>query len=1080
MMRMLARVFCAVSVALLVGGNGCSCQGGTAADDLNLSYLPLTIDFGTVPIQTSKPITVHLTHVGTSGTIVISKVFVDSTNPDFSVDQPALTSLTPGQETEVTVTYAPTSSSDASGYLVIKHNVPPASETRIPITANGQLADLIANPNPIDFEDVLAGDAKTLDVTVKNIGTDQVTIKQIYLKTDGSHDFSLQALVLPNNQPLPVDLQPGDDLGLVIQYKPMGGNDDVSSLVVEGETRGSLQTWNFDVLGRELGPVLEVAPAAIDFQWVPLNENREQALLLKNVGNSDLEIQSLYVAPGGDANIAIKDGPTGTVTIPAGTDKTYTVTWTAKVPKPASADPIGSIGILSNDPNSPALIPVFGQVDAPYLTVVPDFIDLGYGPQNQPTSRTLTVRNDGHGPLTITAMTITNLSTSQYGAEFTYSVDAKYATGPGGAWVVAGNQSMPVTLTFINKGPAMGTATADLVITSNSPGNESVTVGMTVSRTGSPVCKVAFSPAGVTNFGTVAQGFHKELAVNLVNTGSGFCSFLSAKIEDCIGFGGMSMTCMAPGTSTNSKNFQFAALPPATMNGMAPGAVVPLRIRFSPTNVASAFGDLTEFDAILSVKIYDAANKLNLVLPPVPGGTTPTYSANLKGTGGIVQVSVLPDKVDFGKVTIGCWSRPQKVCVYNTGSMALNITDIKLVGCTPEFHTKNVPAMPKGVSAAAPFCFEIAYAPQDEGADECTMQVTSDDQTVSALTVALMGSGTYDTHQTDTFKQVSGQDVDVLFIIDDSGSMCDKQQELTDNFASFIGMSTLWSNNFHLGVMSLNVVIDTVIGKLNRGNKNVTPRYVVPGSQATSQLKTLVNMGCDGGSDAQEAALQAGQVALAAPMTSETGVACSTDDTCKNDKNLCTDPKTCPYYCIEGTCGGWNKGFLRDDAQLEIIILSDEEDQSTGTPAFYIDFFKNIKGYYNVNMMHVNTIVQDGTCTYTDTTTTPATVTTLPAAERYLAVADATGGKKGSICDPTFATVMNEIGAQAFGLKVQFYLSRLADPATVAVKVKGQACTSGWKYDSASNAVVFDQAGACMPQPGDDIVIDYDTLCLNG
>jgi hypothetical protein len=1079
MKRMLARVFCAVSVALLVGGNGCSCQGGTAAADLNLSYLPTTIDFGTVPIQTSKPITVTLSHVGSSGTIQISDVHVDSSSPDFTVEGPDLLSLTPGQETTVTVIYSPLSSSDASGYLVIKHNVPPAAETRIPISANGQLADLIANPNPVDFEAVLAGDSKTLDVQVKNIGTDSVTVKQVYLKTDGSPDFSLQALVLPEGQALPVDLAPGDDLGLVLQYRPEGGNDDSSYLVIEGETRGSLQDWNFEVLGSELGPVLVAAPGIIDYQWVPLNETRQQGLMISNTGNADLDIGSLYVVPGSDANIVITDAPTGSVKIGAGSDKTYLVTWTAREAKPGNTDPIGSIGILSNDPKSPTLIPVFGRVDAPFLSVVPDFVDFGYCPQNQATPRTLTIRNDGHGPLTITSLAFTDLSTTQYGTEFAFVIDPKYATGPAGEWVVEGNQSIPVTLTFTNKGPATGNATGKVVITSNSPGNGTVTVGMTASRSGSPVCKIALVPTS-QNFGTVAEGFHKELSINLMNTGSGFCSFRGARIEDCIGFAGMGVTCVAPGSQTTSSTFQFMPpMPPMIMNGIAPGAAVPLRIRFTPKNVASAFGQLTEFNALLSVKIYDAANKLDIALPAPGGGLGGTYSPNLKGTGGIAKVSVLPDKVDFGKVTIGCWSRPQKICIYNTGSVALNVTDITLTGCTPEFKKKNVPALPKAVSPAVPFCFEVAYAPQDEGPDECTMQVSSDDTTVTALSVALIGEGTYDTHQTDTFKQVSGQDVDVLFVIDDSGSMCDKQQRLTDNFASFIGLSTIWNNNFHIGVMSLNVVIDAVAGKLNRGNKNVTPRYVVPGTQAATQLKNLVNMGCDGGSDEQEAALQAGQAALSAPLTTDTGVSCTGDDACKNDKNLCSDPKTCPYYCIEGTCGGWNKGFMRQDAQLEIIILSDEEDQSSSTPAFYIDFFKNIKGYYNVNMMHVNTIVGiddgsgQGICTASDGTVAQAS-------PRYLEVAGQTGGKQGTICDPTFATVMNEIGAQAFGLKVQFYLSRLADPATVTVKVRGTACATGWTYDAVSNSVLFDETNACMPQPGDEIVIDYETLCLNG
>jgi len=325
MSRNATRILYVLAIALLGGGDGCSCQGGKAAADLNLSYTPMSIDFGTVAIQTSSTITVTLKHVGTSGTIEIGDVYVDSGDADFSLEGPDSKALLPEAQTTIKVTYAPTTSTDANTYLVIKHNVPPLSETRIPITANGQLADLIAIPNPIDFEDVLAGDQKDLDVQVRNIGSDSVTVQQVYLKMDGASDFTLQSLVLPDGTALPVELKPGDELGMVLRYRPTGGDEDHSSLIVEGETRGDVQPWAFDVQGRELGPLLVAAPGAIDYQWVPLNELRVQALLIQNQGNADLKIQSLYVAPGGDPNIVVTDAPTGEVTLPAGTDQTYHV-----------------------------------------------------------------------------------------------------------------------------------------------------------------------------------------------------------------------------------------------------------------------------------------------------------------------------------------------------------------------------------------------------------------------------------------------------------------------------------------------------------------------------------------------------------------------------------------------------------------------------------------------------------------------------------------------------------------------------------------------------------------------------------
>ena len=33
-------------------------------------------------------------------------------------------------------------------------------------------------------------------------------------------------------------------------------------------------------------------------------------------------------------------------------------------------------------------------------------------------------------------------------------------------------------------------------------------------------------------------------------------------------------------------------------------------------------------------------------------------------------------------------------------------------------------------------------------------------------------------------------------------------------------------------------------------------------------------------------------------------------------------------------------GFYRDDAKLYVILVTDEEDQSDGTPQLYVDFFR--------------------------------------------------------------------------------------------------------------------------------------------
>ena len=136
-----------------------------------------------------------------------------------------------------------------------------------------------------------------------------------------------------------------------------------------------------------------------------------------------------------------------------------------------------------------------------------------------------------------------------------------------------------------------------------------------------------------------------------------------------------------------------------------------------------------------------------------------------------------------------------------------------------------------------------------------------------------------------------------------------------------------------------------------------------------------------------------------------------------------------------------------------------------------------MKGYFNDNLFHAHAIVgPSGGCSSGDGDAV--------AGHRYMDLANATGGNFISICDPNWAQGLASIGEIAFGLKVQFFLSRVADPPTITVTVAGVPCadssggSANWAYEPGSNAVVFEENGGCMPTPGQKIVIEYDTLCF--
>ena len=137
--------------AMLAGpGNaGCSCKStqGTVAADLDLNATPSNLPFGTVAIGDHKSLTVTLKHVGSSGTVDISGVSLEFLSDEFTFTQPEKTSLAVGEEVTITVTYTPVSATSSYGNLVIEHNVASLGNvTKIPVTANGQVGDILINP----------------------------------------------------------------------------------------------------------------------------------------------------------------------------------------------------------------------------------------------------------------------------------------------------------------------------------------------------------------------------------------------------------------------------------------------------------------------------------------------------------------------------------------------------------------------------------------------------------------------------------------------------------------------------------------------------------------------------------------------------------------------------------------------------------------------------------------------------------------------------------------------------------------------------------------------------------------------
>jgi hypothetical protein len=310
----------------------------------------------------------------------------------------------------------------------------------------------------------------------------------------------------------------------------------------------------------------------------------------------------------------------------------------------------------------------------------------------------------------------------------------------------------------------------------------------------------------------------------------------------------------------------------------------------------------------------------------------------------------------------------------------------------------------------------------------------------------------------DEWAQAPNNEVDILFVVDNSFSMEEEQAALAAGFPEFIGEMENTNTDFHLGLISTSFEYDDPNRGLLIGDE--AKPYLTNNDDYVNEFLARVKLGTTG-SD-KEKGLEAAEFALSPALQQS----------------------------------GRNAGFLRTEAQLLIVMVSDEEDCSDnfaleGQPAescysqmddltpveHFVDAFQNLKT--NPDYFQFASIVGlDNSC---------------PAAfpgNRYLQVSGYTNGVVGSICSAEWSSIMYRVGLNASSTKVSFTLTNAAvDDETfqVFVDLDGTASepadeeaddteverseTNGWTYDNSVPAIVFH--GDAIPPRGATISAKY-------
>lgn len=387
------------------------------------------------------------------------------------------------------------------------------------------------------------------------------------------------------------------------------------------------------------------------------------------------------------------------------------------------------------------------------------------------------------------------------------------------------------------------------------------------------------------------------------------------------------------------------------------------------------------------------------------------------------DISANPGELAFGLQHTDT-TATQIVTLKNTGGDDLHVFDLSI---SPDIELYRIAGTSPAV--AAPFTLasgdtvdvEIRFQPTQPGGDAMALVVESDDPDEGVFEVPLGGTGFLE--QTDVIEQGTQYSADILFVVDDSGSMGNDQTKLANSFSTFINWLIDHTISFHIGVTTTDMSASGNQGTFFGSPailKNDTPNLV-------TEFAANVHVGTSG--SASEKGLDGAVAALTYPnITNE------------------------------------NAGFLRDDAKLFVVIVSDEEDQSTESVSYYVDLLAAVKDGITEDLFLAAIVgPPTGSCSGDGTAS---------AAPRYNEALALTGGLYGSICDSDFGLTLQNLAFEITSPTAEFFLSFIPDLETLKVKVDGvQQGADRWTYDPFANSVIFD--AAFVPVMGADVSIEY-------
>jgi Abnormal spindle-like microcephaly-assoc'd, ASPM-SPD-2-Hydin len=752
----------------------------------------------------------------------------------------------------------------------------------------------------------------------------------------------------------------------------------------------------FVLSGNGVISLLDMEPPRIDFGLVRLGTSKEATFTARNTSKRPLTVTG-FTIPAGDYSVQLDGNPPFPLTLAPGQQ----ISGTARF-APTELGAQERHASLVATAGAPGDLDLVGTGYGPVIDVRPNPLDLMAASIGTTRPKKLFITNVGLDPTGAAPLVVQRITMNGDPTIWSFS-------SPALPWTVGapGTQGI-VTVYFTPRVPQQENAT--LVIESNDGLHPSIEIPVTALGRLLPPCRVTVYPSTTVDFG-LDRIFHPTVqGYELVNSGN----------ADCI-FG-------EPDIVTGGPAFRWPGGEQPTGRTLPPGGRTSVRIEFLPEQA----GDYTG-------KVSFYMSDPNLQAPVI----------DLHGIGDDGCFFLTPGALDFGGTTPGCSLPEQFVYATNQCEGAVTVTN---ADTTPgPFAISTMPPIPFQVPRKSQVPIGVRYTASTIGDDIASLRVWTNTRT-TPFQVGLGAGVLTPTTVSEAWEQ-STPKVDMLIVIDNSGSMDDEQKALAANLDHLWNRIALANADFHIAVTSTGMTPYTAgwtqcPGGASGGEAgrffpvdNSRPRILTPTTPNVKQVlfdNTKVGL-------------------------------CHWDERFFDPVIAALTPPLIAATKAPGT--PWpndgNAGFLRDDARLALLAVSDaDDDNDVINPPPVSEMVGKLSQVKKgaVDLISFAGIVGLHMCSNVEQVGT-----------RYQEIARQLNGKLYDICDlNNFGAMLDDALGTLLLPLTSFPLSTRPLPSSIAVTVNGAPVTS-FRYDPTSNRIVFPQDS--IPPPGSHIAATYTPTC---